>query len=129
MIQSQIPYFLLLLTKMKYGFGQRKYMYVSSETECILHVSANYTGHSFHLLLDSLHEKYGKTFRMQLLGECLVTEDPDAIATIHRHEGNYPRRAALNLFEVYAEKNDKERGMAVVWVLINSYFSLLISWI
>ncbi|XP_048236652.1 probable cytochrome P450 49a1 [Haliotis rufescens] len=74
----------------------------------------NYTGHSFHLLLDSLHEKYGKTFRMQLLGECLVTEDPDAIATIHRHEGNYPRRAALNLFEVYAEKNDKERGMAVV---------------
>ncbi|XP_067673940.1 probable cytochrome P450 49a1 [Haliotis asinina] len=75
---------------------------------------SKYTINTFHLLLDSMHEKYGKSFCMQVLGQCFVTEDPDAIATIYRNEGKYPRRAPLNLFEFYAENNDKERGMAVV---------------
>ncbi|XP_046582082.1 probable cytochrome P450 12a4, mitochondrial isoform X2 [Haliotis rubra] len=75
---------------------------------------SKYTTNTFHLFLDSMHEKYGRSFSMQLLGQCFVTEDPGAIETIYRNEGKYPRRATLNLFECYAENNDKERGMAVV---------------
>ncbi|XP_046376460.2 probable cytochrome P450 49a1 [Haliotis rufescens] len=74
----------------------------------------NFTTQSFHKLLDSLHDKYGRTIRVTLVGPSVVTEDPDAIEAIYRAEGKYPMRPPLNMFETYAERNNKEPGMALV---------------
>ncbi|XP_046582089.1 cytochrome P450 CYP12A2-like isoform X4 [Haliotis rubra] len=74
----------------------------------------NFTTNSFHKLLDTLHDKYGKIFRVELFGPSIVTENPDHIETIYRSEGKYPKRPPLNMFETYAERNNKEPGMAMV---------------
>ncbi|XP_067673941.1 probable cytochrome P450 49a1 [Haliotis asinina] len=74
----------------------------------------NFTMETFNKVLDSLHDKYGKTFRMELFGPSVVTENPDHIETVYRSEGKYPKRPTMNMFETYAERNNKERGMAMV---------------
>ena len=54
--------------------------------------------HEIHLAFDDGHKKYGPIYRFDLQGPTIVTNDPDAMATILRHEEKYPMRSPVPLW-------------------------------